>query len=155
MNLSCCQSTPIARPTGRLGASLLSLAFLACSTIGCAEAKPERTPVFPVKGTITFKGQPIPGALIALHPKSPVEGTPQPRANVTKEGALEVSTYDGGDGAPEGDYVLTVKWYKPIKSGQDIVSGPNVIPAKYARQESSNLTISVKPGENVLQPIVL
>lgn len=155
MNLECCKTKIVSRPGRRHGVGLLSIAVVAIAMTGCGEAKPARTPVFPIKGTITFKGQPMPGALVALHPKSPIEGTPSPRANVTKEGAFEVSTYDGGDGAPAGDYTLTVLWYKQVKNGADIVAGPNVVPQKYAKVETSDLTISVKEGVNELAPITL
>lgn len=155
MNLECCKTKSVSRPGRRHGVGLVAAAVCAIAIAGCSDAKPARTPVHPIKGTITFKGQPIPGALVALHPKTPLEGTPRPRASVNREGGFEVSTYDGGDGAPEGEYTLTVIWYKPIKNGDDVVSGPNVLPAKYGRPESSDLTISVKPGENSLPPIVL
>ena len=155
MNLECCKTKSVSRPGSRHGVGLLSAAIAAIALAGCGEAKPQRTPVFPIKGTISFKGQPMPGALVALHPKTPVAGTPSPRANVAKDGAFEVSTYDGGDGAPVGDYTLTVLWYKQVKNGPDIVSGPNVIPQKYAKAETSDLTISVKEGVNELPPITL
>ena len=107
---------------------------LAClfAIIGCTEAKPARVAVYPASGTITFKGQPTHGALVTLHPKSgPTENVPTPRANVDKDGSFKVSTFDGGDGAPEGEYVVTVRWYKLIKNGGDVVAGPDVIPKKY------------------------
>jgi hypothetical protein len=143
---------------GRAAATSVRLAAIAAclaAIAGCAKSGPERTPVHPVKGTITFKGEPMSGALVALHPQSPQEGTPNPRANVGKDGAFDVSTYVTADGAPEGDYVLTVLWYKPVKKGSDIVEGPNVIPAKYANPATSTLRVSVKPGENALPAITL
>lgn len=155
MNLECCKTRSVSGPIRRHGVGLLGTALLSVSLVGCAEAKPERTPVFPAKGIITFKGEPISGALVALHPKAPIAGTPNPRANVEKDGAFKVSTYVTADGAPEGDYTVTVLWYKPIKNGPDIVSGPNVIPAKYASPNTSDLVVSIKPGENDLPAIAL
>jgi hypothetical protein len=155
MNLECCKTTSVTRPGRRHGVGIFGVALLSLALVGCAEATPDRTPVFPAKGTITFKGQPIPGALVALHPKTPAEGTPNPRANVDKEGAFKVTTYVTADGAPEGDYAVTVLWYKPVKSGADVVSGPNVIPAKYANPNTSDLIVSIKPGENDLPTIAL
>lgn len=156
MNLSCCQPTPIARPRWRFGASLLSLAFVACGTIGCAEAKPERTPVFPAKGTLTLKNQPAHGAIISFHPKNPLPaGVPSPKANVGKDGSFAVTTYDSGDGAPEGEYVATIIWNKLIKTGDESKIGPNVIPPKYSRTNTSGLEITIVSGENSLPPIRL
>jgi hypothetical protein len=124
------------------------------ASAGCSEA-PSRVPVFPAKGSITFKGQPIPGALVTLNPKAPAENVPTPRANVGKDGAFVISTFEGGDGAPAGDYVVTVKWYRPIKQGADVVAGPNVIPPKYGRPETSDKLITIAAGDNNLAPISL
>jgi hypothetical protein len=155
MNLECCKTKRVSRPGRRFDVGLLSAAIVSLALVGCAEAEPDRTPVFPAKGTITFKGQPISGALVALHPKTPIEGTPNPRANVDKDGVFTISTYVTADGAPEGDYTLTVVWHKPVKQGADVISGPNVIPAKYANANTSDLTVSIKPGENGLPAIAL
>lgn len=155
MNLVCCKTRSVSRPGRRQGVGSWALAIALLTMVGCSEAPPDRTPVFPVKGSITFKGQPISGALVALHPQTPIAGTPNPRANVGKDGAFEVSTYVTADGAPEGEYVLTVLWYKPIKQGTDVISGPNVIPAKYANPNTSDLKVSVKPGDNAVPAITL
>ena len=137
--------------------SAKTLAAIAClvALIGCGEAKPERVAVHPAKGLITFKGQAIPGALVGLHPKNKIENVPTPRANVGRDGTFTVSTFDGGDGAPEGEYVLTVQWYKPVKNGADVVAGPNVIPRKYSSPATSDRIIKIAAGENSLEPIKL
>ncbi|WP_442483445.1 BON domain-containing protein [Aeoliella sp. SH292] len=138
-----------------LGTSLIAL--LAMGTVtGCnSKSGPERVPTFPVSGSVSFQGKPIPGAFVALHPKTTKENVPSPRASVAADGSLKVSTYDGGDGAPEGEYVVTVEWYKPIKNGADVISGPNVIPKKYASPQTSDITIRVATQENTISPIKL
>lgn len=122
---------------------------------GCGETPSERVTTFPIEGTITFKGQSIPGAFVTLHPKTPLTDVPPPRANILADGSLKVSTFDGGDGAPEGEYILTIEWYKPVKNGSDIVAGPNVIPKMYSSPRTSNLIIHVAAKENKLDPIQL
>lgn len=147
----------LARPrrVSLLGASWIAILALAAVT-GCnTKSGPERVPTFPVSGTISFQGKPIPGAFVALHPKATQENVPSPRANVGADGSLQVTTYDGGDGAPEGEYVVTVEWYKPIKNGADVISGPNVIPKKYASAQTSDITIKVAAQENTIPPIKL
>jgi hypothetical protein len=64
-----------------------------------------------------------------------------------------VTTFDGNDGAPEGEYVVTVQWYKPVRQNNEVVGGPNVLPAKYASAKTSDLRITVAAGENRLNPI--
>lgn len=135
----------------------LAIAFVAAAAIGCSKPAPLQAPVFPVKGTITFKGQPIQGAVVVLHPKAqgPIPA-PTPRANVDAQGNFAVTTYASGDGAPEGEYTVTVQWYKPVKGeGGDLKAGPNVIPAKYSRPAQSDLKIVVATGPNEVPPIKL
>jgi hypothetical protein len=122
---------------------------------GCGDAGPERVTTFPVQGAITFQGRPIPGAFVAFHPQTPRANVPAPRANVAADGSLKVTTFQAGDGAPEGQYVLTVEWYKPIKQGGDVMPGPNVIPKKYASPQTSNLKVTIAAQENQLSTIRL
>jgi hypothetical protein len=123
--------------------SLTIVALAAASGCSGEDSAAGRVPVFPVQGSITFRGQPIPGAVVTLHPKAPAEGVPAPRAQIGKDGTLKVSTYDGGDGAPAGEYVVTVQWYRLVGSGNDVVAGPNVVPPKYASAASSDLIVTV------------
>lgn len=133
---------------------------LACACLaailGCGEAKPDRVAVYPASGKVTLKGQPTHGAQIILHPKSVLgEDVPSPRGHVDKDGHFQLSTFDGGDGAPEGEYIVTLRWYKLVKQGADVVAGPNVIPAKFTKPESSNITVRIAAGQNELPPIKL
>jgi hypothetical protein len=156
MNLACCKTMIVSRPASRSAASLLGLAFIAIVTMGCAEAKPARAPVFPAKGTLTLKNQPAHGAIISFHPKTPLPaGVPSPKANVGKDGSFSITTYDSGDGAPEGEYVATIIWNKLIQNGGESKIGPNVIPPKYGRPDTSDLEIKIVSGNNSLPPIQL
>jgi hypothetical protein len=131
----------------------LALAVLA---VGCGQGT-EAPPiaVHPAQGKITFKGQPTHGAMVTLHPKTAAADVPNPRATVDKTGAFKLSTFAAGDGAPEGDYVLTVFWYKPIQNGPDVSPGPNVIPVKYTKPETTNIEIKIAAGQNDLSTIQL
>ena len=122
---------------------------------GCGKGDKNRVAVQPVQGTIQFRGQPPAGAFVSLSPKNPIEGVPAPRATVGADGSFTVTTYDGNDGAPEGDYVLTVQWYKPIRQDNELVGGPNVLPLTYASARPSDLVVTVAAGENQLKPIQL
>lgn len=136
-------------------ASVIVASALVAGPVGCSPQDSGRVPTFPVTGSISFQGKPMPGAFVALHPKLPQENVPSPRASVAADGSLKLSTYDGGDGAPQGEYVLTVEWYKPVKVGGDLVSGPNVVPRKYASPKTSDIVVNVTAQENSLPPIKL
>lgn len=122
--------------------------------IGCGKSE-NRVPVHPVQGAIQFRGQPAHGAFVLLHPKNAAAGVPNPRATVAQDGSFVVSTFDGNDGAPEGDYIVTVQWYRPVKQGNDLVGGPNVLPARYASPRTSDVIVHIAAGENQLAPIQL
>jgi hypothetical protein len=123
---------------------------------GCGRSGPPRVETNPTKGSITYQGQPIGGAFLALHPKvGAAADVPTATAVVQPDGAFAVTTYDTGDGAPEGDYVVTIQWRKATKSGGEFVPGPNLLPAKYSRPESSDVVVHVASGTNELPPIVL
>jgi hypothetical protein len=141
------------QPRGAYAAVVLA-ASVAIASLGCSKAD-DHVAVYPVKGKIQYQGKPINGAFVTLQPKAAVEGVPGPRATVAADGTFEVSTFNGGDGAPEGDYTLTVQWYKAIVRDHELIGGPNALPAKYASPKTSGLLVSVAAGENLLKPIVL
>jgi hypothetical protein len=133
-------------------AAVVLAALMMVTGLGCSKSE-SRVPVHPVLGAIQFRGQPAVGAFVSLVPKTALDGVPNPRATVAKDGSFTVSTYDGNDGAPEGEYVVTVQWYKPVRQGNDLVGGPNVLPAKYASPRTSDVSIHIAAGENRLKPI--
>lgn len=139
-----------------LRAGFASVSIVALALTGCGGGDASRVPVHPASGAIQFRGQPIVGAFVLLHPKNgPVAGAPSPRGTVGSDGKFTFTTYEADDGAPEGEYVLTVQWYKPVKQGNDVVGGPNVLPNKYAQAKTSDLKIRIAAGENQLPPIQL
>lgn len=136
----------------RAGLAMIGLVF--ATLAGCGSADSGHVPVHPTSGAIKFRGQPVAGALVTLHPKEGTgTGAPSPRATVGHDGKFDLSTYVGQDGAPEGEYVLTVQWYRPVCQGNEVLGGPNVLPAKYASARTSDVLIKIAAGENRLQPI--
>jgi hypothetical protein len=131
----------------------LAVAFAAVVAVaGCN--RETRVPVFPVSGKVTFQGRPPVGALVVL---APVNGSGTdgvaPTATVQNDGSLSVTSYEPGDGAPDGDYVATLQWYRYSKELGG--PGPNVIPAKYANARTSPFKVSVKGGPTDVPAIVL
>jgi hypothetical protein len=108
-----------------------------------------RKPTLPVQGKVHFDGTPTPGALITFH----LIGDPMRKptrtadAQVEADGSFTLSTYTAGDGAPVGDYVVTVVWPKP-KFDEQGKPGPNQLPAQYAKVETTPLKATVKTGTN-------
>lgn len=137
-------------------------AVLASVLVGCDEGPPAGPiPVYPVDGRITIKGLALPNALVVFHrdpsPEHPrgEERTlpPKPVGRTDGDGRFRMHTYFGDDGVPAGSYKITV-----VPSGstehRDLMSrngAPGLkvaIPRKYSDASRSELTATVKPGEN-------
>ncbi len=138
-----------------------ALVVLVVASAGCSqEQDPRFLPVFPAKGTVTFKGKVPEGASVALHPKDPeLAKNPKfipPCANVQPDGTFALTSYKSNDGAVPGDYVLTITWHKTIKrSNGEPDLGPNLLPAQYGKAKTSPVIVKIADGKNELPPIVL
>ena len=77
---------------------------------GCGSKPDERPPVFPVRGKVLSKTQPVEGAMLMFHPANPAHKNFPGYAQTDKDGAFKVSTFNASDGAPEGDYSVTITW---------------------------------------------
>jgi hypothetical protein len=125
------------------------------ATAGCGNDV-ERTPVFKTTGKVTFQNQPAAGAFLVLHPKTPASpNDPRPNALIKPDGSFEATTFENADGAPAGEYVVTVEWRRLIQQDGDWKPGPNVLPNKYENPATSDIVVRVAEGENQLPEIVL
>lgn len=128
---------------------------------GCGETSYETVPTHPASGTITINGAPANGAIVRLHPRSPQPGVKYPllpagRANA--EGVYQLTTFEGPDGAPPGEYVITVEWpdpkWRPPGGGMP-PPPPDRLKGRFANPKTSTLQMSIVEGENQIPPIVL
>jgi hypothetical protein len=133
-------------------AGMLGL-LLATVLTGCGE---RTIPVVPVSGKVLFQGQPAPGAQVVLHP---VTADPSKVFAATgkalEDGTFKIGVNVAGDGAPPGDYVATVQWFKVVQSEGGSGPGPNVIPKDYGDPARSPLKVTVKDGPTELEPFQL
>jgi hypothetical protein len=131
-------------------------ALIGCLCIaGCS--RQSRLTTYPVRGKVTYRTQPVAEAMLVLHPAVPFPaGTPQPIAYANAHGEFEFTTFESGDGAPQGQYVITVELREERKVGEELVrDGRNLLPAKYQSPQTSDLKCEVKSGTNELPPIVV
>ena len=129
---------------------------------GCgAMQDPNLLPVFPAQGKLSFQGKVPEGAYVALYPKGNVAKAPNgqavvPRGQVQGDGTFNLTSYAAGDGAPVGDYAVTVEWHKTITLPSGVPNlGPNLLPAKYSKAETSPVTVQIAQGKNELPAIIL
>ena len=74
----------------------------------------DRKPVFPVSGSVYFQGRAAIGVRVAFHPsRDPLDHGLCPQAVVAADGSFRLTTYAAGDGAPSGQYFVTLYWPAP------------------------------------------
>jgi hypothetical protein len=135
-----------------LKTSSVLLSVMALALTGCGSDK--KPVAIPVSGKVLFKkDKPAVGALVVFHPKDPqyeklVGG--KPHGKVKDDGTFVLTTYAEGDGAPEGEYGVTVEWRAAPKGGFTIGEGGGgnlLVKPTYANPQQPFLTVTVKKGE--------
>ena len=76
-----------------------------------------------------------------------------PTLQAAADGSFALTSYESNDGAPAGDYTLTVELRSLVKNGGDVTAGPNTLPAKYGRAETSPVTVQIAEQTNDLPEI--
>jgi len=141
--------------------------LLAAGCGGKVDGDAGRQKVYRVKGKITMGGGPVANASVSFSPR---DKQPAATARTGADGSYSLTTYDGGDGAAAGDYVVLVTKSAPaagsparlgshdpnnIPNANAMHSGPtgagassdsgSLLPEKYSRADQSDLTATVKP----------
>jgi hypothetical protein len=121
--------------------SLLTLLLAVAVVAGCKKGE-ARVPVVPVTGKVeAFQGQIPVGAFVTLRRldgSGPVDVAPS--GTVAADGTFKIGTYEKEDGAPPGEYTVTVAWFKVTPEGSP---GENVLPPKFGEAGSSPIKVAV------------
>src|SRR5262245_10361526 len=133
------------RPWVGLAAGLLSVSI----GQGCGGER-----VFPVRGWVLVGEEPAVGATVEFHPMSGGRwvASDHPTGRVQDDGSFELSTRSDWDGAPAGEYAVTVEWRPPLPAGDESVAGPGLVPGSYTQRGTTPLRAIVAEGTNVLAP---
>jgi 5-hydroxyisourate hydrolase-like protein (transthyretin family) len=128
--------------------------------LSCSSAKYN-----PVRGKVLYKNEPIENVVVTFHPKGKDKLAELPKGVTEEDGSFSVNT-GKGEGAPEGEYVVT--FYCPAKVEEK--PGKKVKPkgmvmqsfqfedrfkGAYTSEAKSNFNVSIKPGKNELEPFNL
>jgi hypothetical protein len=129
-----------------IGLSLLALVG------GCGQSG--RKAVYPVQGQVRAAGdQPAEGALVIFHPLGEAAGdSTKPLAYVKSDGSFHLTTYTQDDGAPEGEYAITIEWHSPNANpfaGKK--ETPDLLDGRYKDPAASKIhfTVEKKPANEV------
>jgi hypothetical protein len=142
-----------ARFGGRAAALLLALAVLTVS--GCGRGN--RLPSFPVRGQVFYQGRPAREALVIFHPVATGEefAEVRPTGRVEADGSFTLTTYRANDGAPAGEYHVTIDWREHTAPVEGAPPGRSLLPPRYANPQSSQLHVRIREGTNELEPFKL
>lgn len=135
---------------GRIPCLLIGLAVLA----GCSDSS---SAPHPVQGQVLLGDQPLAEAIVIFHPQQEtLPGQPKPLGISDAEGKFQLTTLQSHDGAPAGEYRVTVELRQERFSGEELTrDGSNLLPAAYARPETTPFKATVSSGDNVLPPLRL
>jgi hypothetical protein len=128
---------------------------LACASGGCGSGgKPDAVPA---GGKVVFnKTVPPVGALVVFHPTDPAAEKRiggKPFGKVKDDGTFVLTTYSEGDGAPPGEYGVTIDWRAPAKDTKFSLgdpgsgAGPSRLNPKYSNPQQPTLKATVRAGE--------
>ena len=135
---------------------VLSLGAL-IAVAGCG-ATEQRKPTFRVTGKILAGKEPAVRATVVFHPANPDanDKTPNPTAKVEADGTFTLGTYTADDGAPAGEYAVTIEWYLgPESHGGDAESGPDRLGGRYKDPKTTPLHAKVQEGDNQLPAFIV
>ena len=143
----------------RLAEALIGLVLVPLIMSGCGEDDGIGKR-YPVSGTVTYRGQPVPKATVTFTPADAGSGRPA-TGTTDQDGYYSLSTASPGDGALPGKYAVTVSAVeidlsktKNAPGGMYrtdiIIKAPKkaMIPAKYGSTKASPLSAEVKEQRN-------
>ena len=124
--------------------------------VGCSKAQEPWEKVYPATGIVKYQGKPLAGAMITLIPEdTSFPKSVRPTAVTDADGEFEIGTYSTGDGAPAGSYKVIVVHFPVEGSEENPHAGPNDLPAKYAKAETTDLKVTIEEEETALRPLEL
>ncbi len=137
--------------------TITSCLTLVISIAGCGDG---RKAVFPVHGQVLVDhDQPAAHALISFHPVGDKgSSATHPTGETDDQGHFTLTSFTSGDGAPAGEYEVTVTWFRAVKTGKtgdDQYASRNLLPGRYAKAETSKLKAVVREGPTELEPFRL
>jgi hypothetical protein len=108
-----------------------------------------RKPCHPVRGVVLLDGCPLAGAQVVFHSVNleTKRTTHAGDALIEPDGTFVLSTYKANDGAPAGDYVVTVT-NAGLLEGGTVPTTKHPIPAAYEKPGTAPLRVAVKAGKN-------
>ncbi|MES2790503.1 MAG: hypothetical protein V4719_12905 [Planctomycetota bacterium] len=103
---------------------------------------------------MTFKGKPAAGVRVKFHPQFDI-GTVKfiPYGETGADGKFLLNTGASGNGAPKGDYIVTLEMLRIEADPKDgLEAEVDRLQGGYNDPAKSNWKVTLEEGENVLDP---
>jgi hypothetical protein len=135
-------------------AGVLALAGLVLVLSSCGDG--QRKKVYPARGRVVDAvGKPVAGATVVFHPlDDPDDSRHKPAGTTDAEGSYALTTYLEKDGAPLGEYAVTLEW-RPVRRSLSEPEQPDRLQGKFREAKTSPYRASIKQGDNEIPPIQL
>jgi hypothetical protein len=139
----------------RFGLPVHAAVVMAALATGCGTRQAGKT-TYPVSGILLDAARrPAAGATVILQPVTKDDRDPaRPTATVGADGSFRLTTYRTGDGAAEGEYVVTVVWPEPRKSPLD-PPGRDRLGGKWMKPGPSSPRVRIGPHSGPLLPEIV
>jgi len=132
-----------------------SVAVIALSALGCRPGGRDFQP-HPVRGEVRYRGGTVAGATVTFHPMGGLPPSRTVVATTDDEGRFKLTYSKPGDGAPAGEYAVTIVLREKRLDGDELVrNGRNLLPMKYSDPDTSDLWAIIQPKDNELPPFIL
>lgn len=134
---------------------LLLLSLFATGAIaGCAPATTPKLDTYPVSGQVMVNGQPAVRAEVRMRPTKPLldplNRSVEPYGIVEADGMFRISTYRDKDGAPPGEYAITIVWPTITVDGGEEVFGPDRLNGRFGNPLSPVTMFTVQEASNLI-----
>jgi hypothetical protein len=129
--------------------------ILAAGVAGCGNNDaPKKVQVYPVKGQVLLPdGKPLKAGRVVFVSK---DGLSSSTGKLSEDGTFTLTTGESGEGAPAGDYKVRIEpdeaTLPKSTSPRPNPRGSLPFPGKYTDEDASELTATVKPEPNQLEP---
>lgn len=124
---------------------------LSCAALlaGCGEPANNWKERVPVTGVVQMNGKPAEGVKLTFHPKGGMDQAEPTKSSAMSdaEGKFSASTYEVGDGAPIGEYDITLTW--PVLNTISMSFDGDKLKGRYATPKKSKLTVNVESGKPI------
>lgn len=136
-------------------AAMRVLLLAGLSVFVCSCGKSDRLPVYPTSGTVLQGDKPAIGAIVILHPEGEARpGLIKPRGKVGPDGVFHLTTYESGDGAPDGKYIVTLYWPAPRPpDAPDLDDGPCRLKGRFLNPASPLTHLTIPNEKSQLAPL--